>query len=171
MLERWGQKRWRSRRWLKSVCILLKWVMCLDKRQDERAVRARLSERKSMRWGDRWRHSTKYLRKREFHRSWVAQWDRFVGGQLILREEGWCKRVEQHRQESAVIACGGTTNRWEGRDVLWFVCSWGRLSQRTISHIINSGLRRYCKCWLIRGCFLRARLVKYSRRCWRLRTE
>ena len=160
MLERWGQKRWRSRRWLRRFCILLEWVLRLDKREDESVVSDRLSERRDVRGVDWWRHSTKYLIKRETHCGWVAQRDRWVRGSLIVREEGWFKRFERHQRERAVIACGGTTNCWEVRDVLWIVYSWRRLSQKTISLVENSGLRLYFKCWLKRGRFvLRARLV------------
>ena len=33
----------KSRRWLKSFCILLRWLLRLDRREDETAVKNRLS--------------------------------------------------------------------------------------------------------------------------------
>ena len=122
MLKRWEQKRWRSMRGLKTFCILLRWVLRPDKREDEGAVADRLCDGRSMRWGNQRRLYTKSLSKGEIHR--VTVWrDRWVGGKLIVREEGWCKRVERYQRESAVIACGGSSDNWEARDVLWIVYS------------------------------------------------
>ena len=99
----------------------------------------------------------------ETHCSKIAQRKSWIRGRLIVREESWCKTVEWHQRGSALIACGGTTNRWGGRDVLWIVYSWRRLSQKTISHVENSSLRLYCKCWLKRGYFiLRTREIASS---------
>ena len=60
----------------------------------------------------------KKINQRETHSSRIAQRNRWVRGRLIVRGAGRCKRVERHQRESAVIACGGTTNRRGGRDVL-----------------------------------------------------
>ena len=110
---------------------------------------------------------TRNIWTRETHCSRIEPQNVWVRGRLIVNEENWCKRVERPQRESAVIACGGTTNRWEGRDVPWIVFSWRRLYQKkTIFRVEISGLRLYCKCWFKQGRFvLRARLVKYSRRC------
>ena len=159
MLKREEQCRWRSMRTLKSFCILLRWVFRLDKREDEGAVSDRLSDGRRMRWGDRYRLPTIYLSKRETHHGRVAQRDTWVGGKIIVREDCWCKRVERQRQ-CAVIACCGSNNRWEGRNVLWIVYSWRRLSQKNISLVEKSGFRLFYKCWLKQSRFvLRARLV------------
>ena len=47
----------------------------------------------------------------ETHCSIIAQRNRWIRGRLVVREESWGKRVERHQRESALIACGGTTNR------------------------------------------------------------
>ena len=135
--------------------VRLIWLICrLDNKEDEGAVSDGLVNRKNKRWNGFWKHSAKYLSQWEIYCSRIAQPNRWIRGRLIVREENWCKRVEQHQRESAVIACGGNTSCWGRRGVLWIVYSWRQLSQKTNFHVEKYGLRLYCMCWLIRGHFV-----------------
>ena len=96
---------------LKCFCILLRWFLLLDKKEAGSAASDRLCEGWSMRWDYRWRNSAKYFSQGETHDGEIAQRERWVRGILVLKEEGWCKRVEQQQRESEVIASGGTTSR------------------------------------------------------------
>ena len=94
-----------------SCCIRLRLICRLDKREEEGAVSGVLVIRRRMRENGLWRRSANFLSLGETHCSRVAQRGRWIRGRLIMREKIWCTRVKRHQRGSAVITCGGTTNR------------------------------------------------------------
>ena len=145
MLERWGQRSWSPKRWLMSCCIRLRLICRPEMREEESSLIEGA-------WEGLVCGCVPQINWAKVSR--VAQRNKWVRGRLIMTEESWCKRIEQHQRGIAVVACGGFTNRWERRDVLWIVYSWSLLSQKTNSNLQNSGLRQYCECYLKRCCFV-----------------